>query len=209
MPLYKTIAVSPETKIYIWNITETFQTLFGAVILNEKSQIRLASMKSEMHQRGFLSVRKLLQEAGFSDHDLDYDSFGKPHLNNGKHISITHSQYFSAIIISNENCGIDMEMQREKIIKIAPKFIQSENAFLDDNSPDYIQKLTIIWGIKEAIFKIRNEVGISFKDHISVAPFTLSTQKATAQLHFDQKIGSFVCPFETIENFTLVYAFQN
>jgi phosphopantetheinyl transferase len=209
MPLYKTIAVSPETKIYIWNITETFQTLFGAVILNEKSQIRLASMKSEMHQRGFLSVRKLLQEAGFSDHDLHYDSFGKPHLNNGKHISITHSHYFSAIIISNENCGIDMEMQREKIIKIAPKFIQSENAFLDDNSPDYIQKLTIIWGIKEAIFKIRNEVGISFKDHISVAPFTISNQKASAQLHFDQTIGSFVCPFETIENFTLVYAFQN
>ena len=162
-----------------------------------------------MHQRGFLSVRKLLQEAGFSDHDLDYDSFGKPHLNNGKHISITHSHHFSAIIISNENCGIDMEMQREKIIKIAPKFIQSENAFLDDNSPDYIQKLTIIWGIKEAIFKIRNEVGISFKDHISVAPFTLSNQKATAQLHFYQTIGSFVCPFETIENFTLVYAFQN
>lgn len=209
MPLYKTIAVSPETKIYIWNITETFQILFGAVILNEKSQIRLASMKSEMHQRGFLSVRKLLQEAGFSDHDLDYDSFGKPHLNNGKHISITHSHHFSAIIISNENCGIDMEMQRKKIIKIAPKFIQSENAFLDDNSPDYIQKLTIIWGIKEAIFKIRNEVGISFKDHISVAPFTLSNQKATAQLHFYQTIGSFVCPFETIENFTLVYAFQN
>lgn len=162
-----------------------------------------------MHQRGFLSVRKLLQEAGFSDHDLDYDSFGKPHLNNGKHISITHSHYFSAIIISNENCGIDMEMLREKIIKIAPKFIQSENAFLDDNSPDYIQKLTIIWGIKEAIFKIRNEVGISFKDNISVAPFTLSNQKASAQLHFDQTIGSFVCPFETIENFTLVYAFQN
>ena len=209
MPLYKTIAVSPQTKIYIWNITETFQTLFDAVILNEKSQIRLASMKSEMHQRGFLSVRKLLQEAGFSDHDLDYDSFGKPHLNNGKHISITHSHYFSAIIISNENCGIDMEMLREKIIKIAPKFIQSENAFLDDNSPDYIQKLTIIWGIKEAIFKIRNEVGISFKDNISVAPFTLSNQKASAQLHFDQTIGSFVCPFETIENFTLVYAFQN
>ena len=209
MPLYKTIAVSPQTKIYIWNITETFQTLFDAVILNEKSQIRLASMKSEMHQRGFLSVRKLLQEAGFSDLDLYYDSFGKPHLHNGKHISITHSHHFSAIIISNENCGIDMEMQREKIINIAPKFIQSENAFLDKNSPDYIQKLTIIWGIKEAIFKIRNEAGISFKDHISVAPFTLSNHQASAQLHFDQTIGSFVCPFETIENFTLVYAFQN
>jgi hypothetical protein len=30
-------------------------------------------MKSEMHQRGFLSVRKLLQTAGYTDFDLYYD----------------------------------------------------------------------------------------------------------------------------------------
>ena len=58
-------------------------------------------MKSDLHQRGFLSVRHLLKEVGYSDADLIYDEFGKPHLKDGKHISITHSFTFSAIIISD------------------------------------------------------------------------------------------------------------
>jgi hypothetical protein len=34
------------------------------------------SMKSHLHQCGFLSVRKLLQEAGYNDLDLYYDELG-------------------------------------------------------------------------------------------------------------------------------------
>jgi hypothetical protein len=52
-----------------------------------------SGMKSELHQRGFLSVRKLLQEASYNDFDLSYDELG-PHLKDGKHISITHSYQF-------------------------------------------------------------------------------------------------------------------
>jgi phosphopantetheinyl transferase len=35
-------------------------------------------------------------------------------LKDGKHISITHSYQFSAIIISDQTVGIDIELQREK-----------------------------------------------------------------------------------------------
>jgi phosphopantetheinyl transferase len=62
-------------------------------------------------------VRKLLQEASYNDFDLSYDELGKPHLKDGKHISITHSYQFSAIIISDQTVGIDIELQREKITK--------------------------------------------------------------------------------------------
>jgi hypothetical protein len=55
------------------------------VQLNEKNCIRLEGMKSEMHQRGFLS--KLLQTAGYTDFDLYYDELGKPHLKDDKYIS--------------------------------------------------------------------------------------------------------------------------
>ena len=165
MPLYNTITVNPSTQILVWKITETFEELFGQVVLNDTNRIRLDGMKSEMHQRAFLSVRKLLQETGHTDLDLYYDEFGKPHLYDGKHISITHSHDFSAIIISDETVGIDIELQREKIIRIADKFCDSEFQYLEpEKKQDYIRKLTVIWGVKEAIFKIRNEKGISFKD---------------------------------------------
>ena len=88
-------------------------------------------MKSELHQRGFLSVRMLLVEFGYTDEDLVYDSFGKPHLKDGKYISITHSYTFSAVVISSKAVGVDIEKQREKIIKIAPKFAEKELEFFD------------------------------------------------------------------------------
>jgi len=210
MPLYKIIQHNFNTKILIWKITETFDELFSQVILKEKTLIRLQGMKSETHQRAFLSVRKLLQETGHNDVQLHYDEFGKPHLDNENHISITHSFDFSAIILSNQNVGIDIEQRREKIIRIADKFVDnSEFAFLDkENLEDYISKLTVIWGIKEAVFKIRNEKGISFKDHIFVSPFKMKDLKAKAILAFENLNIEFEISFEEIENYTLVYAFE-
>ena len=207
MPLFKTIHYNATTQILVWKITESFEDLFDAVVLNEKNSIRLAGMKSQLHQRAFLSVRKLFHLAGYTDFDLYYDEFGKPHLKDGKHISITHSHEFSAIIISDETVGIDMELQRDKIIRIADKFCDSEFEFLTVNE-EYIRKLTVIWGAKESIFKIRNEKGISFKNHIKVRSFELKAKEVIAELHFDDLVKNFKIYFEEIEGFTLVYAFQ-
>ena len=209
MPLHHIIAHDETTRIYVWKITESQDQLLSEVILNEKSQSRLQNMKSEMHRRGFLSVRKLLEYNGYNDFDLYYDVFGKPHLHDGRHISITHSHEFSAIILSDTNTGIDIEKQREKIKVIADKFTAPlEETYLDTETSDYISKLTVIWGAKESIFKIRNEIGISFKDHISVLPFEISTGKTTAILTFNEAETHFPVYFEEIENFTLVYIIE-
>lgn len=213
MPLHKIIIYDSSTKIYIWKINESFQELFNAVVLNNTNRIRLDGMKSEMHQRAFLSIRKLLQEAGHTDLDLYYDVFGKPHLYGEKHISITHSHNFSAIIISDETVGIDIELQRDKIIRIADKFCDSEFQFIspsfkNEKRQEYIRKLTVIWGAKEAIFKIRNEKGISFKNHIKVNIFELENKQTNAELHFDNLVKGFKICFEEIEGFTLVYALE-
>jgi phosphopantetheinyl transferase len=209
MPLFKTILHNSKTEILVWKITETLEQLLLEVILNEKSKARLAGMKSVSHQCGFLSVRKLLQEKGYTDFDLYYDEFGKPHLNDGRHISISHSHEFSTIILSDQNCGIDLEMQREKIITIAHKFAEHEFEFLKDvGEKNYIRQLTVIWGAKEAVFKIRNEVGISFKDHIHVAPFSIEMMQSVALLKFGSINMNYNIFFEEVERFTLVYAFQ-
>ena len=88
------------------------------VKLNNASQERINSMKSESHQKGFLAVRMLLQYLGYSDFDLNYDSNGKPHLFDGKYISISHSHEFSAIAVSTNTIGIDLELVKEKTLKM-------------------------------------------------------------------------------------------
>ena len=222
MPLFKTINHDVSTTILIWKIAESFSELFNEVQLNEKSKLRLNAMKSLLHQLAFLSVRKLLQEIGYSDFDLYYDEFGKPHLKDGKHISITHSHEFAALIIGNQKVGIDIEMQREKIKKIADKFIDYEFHYLNkEDSQDYLRKLTVIWGVKESIFKIRNEPGISFKNNIKVNSFQMQGKEVLAWLQtknlkipfsiYFKEIDSSSESFQneqTKQNFTLVYAFE-
>jgi 4'-phosphopantetheinyl transferase len=54
----------------------------------------------------------------------------------------------------------------------------------------------------------KNEIGISFPDHIFESPFSLDDKKSKATLRFNNQVESFRIFFETIENYVLVYAFE-
>lgn len=162
-------------------------------------------MKSELHQRGFLSVRHLLKEAGYTDFDLYYTENGKPHLKDNKFISITHSFNFSALIISDKEVGIDIEKNREKIKIIQHKFVNFERGFIHKND-NYIEQLTVIWGAKESLFKIYPHGGLTFKNDIDINSFTIADKKTTGFIKVENWDKHYDIRFEQFENFTLVYA---
>ena len=206
MPLHKIIHINENTTAYFWHITEDVTSLFRAVSLRDTSLFRLEGMKSEEHQRGFLAVRMLLQYLGYTDYDLTYDEAGKPDLSDGKHISISHSHEFSCICISNKLMGIDLEKLKEKTLKIAPRFMEVKH--LENLSTlEQIEKSTVIWGVKESIFKIKNEKGISFPEHIFEAEFDLKEGKCEAELHFNNQIENFQIQFYNVEAYIFVCAF--
>ena len=208
MPFYQSIQINETTNAHFWEITEDVTSLFRAVSLKDTSLFRLESMKSEAHQCGFLAVRMLLQHLGYTDFDLTYDEFGKPHLSDGKHISISHSHEFSCICISDVLIGIDLEKLKEKTLKIAPRFMDVfhlENLSVEEQ----IQKATVIWGVKESIFKIKNEKGISFPEHIFEDEFCFSDGKCSAELHFNNTIEKFNIQFYKVEDYIFVCAFPN
>ena len=205
MPLFKTIIPKKNTKVYIWKITEPIEEL-KTQFLTQSSLERVQNMKSELHQRGFLSVRHLLKEAGYTDADLFYTENGKPHLKDGKHISISHSYTFSGIIISDDEVGIDLEKKREKIKIIAHKFVNKEHDLLVDEG--LVDQLTIVWGAKESLYKIYPYDSLSFKKHIDVDVFSLNNNQTTAWIKsedWDKKYSVF---YEQFEGFTLVFAYS-
>ncbi|WP_333599554.1 4'-phosphopantetheinyl transferase family protein [Flavobacterium sp.] len=207
MPLLKIIELNQNTQLLVWKIAESFDELFNSVALKEVSLARLESMKSESHQKGFLSVRRLLATAGYTDFDLYYDEFGKPHLKDNKHISISHSHAFSVIALSDEIIGVDLEQLKEKTLKIAPRFM--DIAHLENLSDENrLRKATVVWGIKEGVFKIKNEKGISFPDHIFEHDFDLKDQKCTAELRFNNRVEYFDILFDFIEDYVFVCAFE-
>jgi 4'-phosphopantetheinyl transferase EntD len=205
MPLYKTYTPNSQTTVKIWKITESFDDLMDGLVLKQESYNRVLSMKSEWHQRGFLCVRHLLMDLGYTDLDLYYDNNGKPHLKDGKCISITHSFLFVGVIVSDAEVGIDIEMQRDKIARIAPKFIDYEFNYLKKDSENYINKLTIIWCIKESLYKLFSTPGMIFKDHFLVIPFMIKDNKTVVWIDFKNKKYRYNTTFFEFEGFTCAY----
>lgn len=206
MALYKTITVDEATKVLIWKIEESFEWLCDGIQLTSHCQNRVDSMKSDLHRRGFMSIRHLLAEEGYVDEDLFYDDNGKPHLKDGKHISITHSFTFSGIIISDKPIGIDIEKQREKIMKIAHKFTPLKEYHTLANDEAIIRKLTIVWGAKESIYKYMSIPGLLFLHHIYVEDFDFDMMTTTAKVNYQGKEEKFNIHYLEFEGFTCAYA---
>ncbi|UNY99528.1 4'-phosphopantetheinyl transferase superfamily protein [Zhouia spongiae] len=206
MPLYKTITTPNNSKVLIWKIEESYEELLQGIQLTDNCRTRVASMKSEIHQRGFLSVRHLLKKAGYKASDLFYNSSGKPHLKDGKHISITHSFTFAAIIVSDGVIGIDIEKQRDKIGVIAHKFIDYEFNYL---SSDQVRELTVVWCVKESLYKAFATDGMSFKQHTKVIPFEIGEQETTGWIIYNDQLEKYEIKFLEFEGFTCAYAIKS
>ena len=185
MPLFKSIKVNSKTSVHIWKITEDAAQLAGGLFLTPASKARAAGMKSLIHRCGFLSVRHLLALENYADADLFYDQWGKPHLGDGRHVSITHSFDYAAIIVSDMPVGIDIEKVRPKIVKIASKFIGSEWDYLDQQGEHFIRHLTAIWCAKESLYKMFATPGLSFKNDLHIPDFHHLDITYFGECHFD------------------------
>jgi 4'-phosphopantetheinyl transferase EntD len=205
MPLYKTITIDSQTTVKIWKITESYDELIAPLDLKARSLERVLGMRSELHQRGFLSVRHLLRAFGYTDQDLYYDVHGKPHLKDGRQISITHSFTFSGVIISDRDVGIDIEKQRDKISRIADKFVDYEFKYLQKSSQCYVRRLTVIWGIKESLYKLFATPGMLFKEHFLVIPFMIEDDTTVAWIDYEAKKYRYEASFLEFEDFTCAY----
>jgi phosphopantetheinyl transferase len=208
MPLYKRIDANDFTTVLIWKIEESLEEISSGVTLTDRCQNRVDSMRSEIHQKGFYSVRQLLKILGYSDADLIYDEFGKPHLHDGKFISITHSFTFAAIVVSENNpVGIDIEMQRDKILKIARKFTPIQEYKTIANHHALVSKLTIVWGAKESLYKIYGKKKLLFLHHIYIEDFRFADGKTTGEIRYEDYYSQHDIHFLEFEGFTCVYAF--
>lgn len=162
-------------------------------------------MKSESQRKAFLAIRRLLEVFGHSDQSLYYNDSGKPFLNEVHSISISHAQQYAALALGfNCEVGIDIERHSEQIERIAHKFSGSGAAQQLHDRAQRIEKLTIIWGAKESIYKILDRRGLSFKKDIRVDDFQLTSKHSSAwtddaRFHFS---------FDTFDHHSLVYTYK-
>jgi len=202
MPLYSKNKIDSSTFILIWKLEEDFDSLLSSVKLQPKSLNKLEEFSSMKRKIEFLATRRLLQEVGFSDLDLNYRDDGAPILIN-KFISISHSSEFVAVIISDKKVGIDIEKKRNQIFRISHKFVnENEKAKFDI---DTLEVLSIIWNTKEAMFKLCDKSGIDFRENMNVSEIDFESKEVKSELIFGDEQIKMKGKLDIFENQTLVY----
>jgi 4'-phosphopantetheinyl transferase len=139
---------------------------------------------------------------------LIYDDKGKPHLaNDSRHLSISHSHDRLVIIINEkEETGIDIELLRDKVLKIKHKFLSISE--LSDANDD-VEKLLIYWAAKETLYKIYGLKEVDFIKHLAVDPFMKQTHgKLNGFINLSNFNASFELSYQLIDNYALVYALK-
>ena len=187
-------------KLYFWNIIESEKDLYEGLKFNSMLKEKINKKKSLDHRKGILSIRQLLKKTGISNENQYYDDIGRPFLNDGRHISFSHSKKVSGIVISDKEIGIDIEKNQSKILNISQKFLNTkEKKFLIKKD---ISQITYVWTAKEAVFKAFKVNGIIFSDQIVVDPFEKNSTEGLARVFYKNQIFKFHLFFFKIRTYS-------
>lgn len=94
---------------------------------------------------------------------------GKP-LVEGMHVSFSHCMPLAGALLHPHQAGFDIQVPAEKILRVKAKFASKEELAMAVASGDELQWLTILWAVKEALFKVYGEQ-LPFADGIRVHGF--------------------------------------
>lgn len=156
--------------------------------------------KREIEREGtlFLLKRMLNKE----DVELTYNELNRPFLKGrSEHISISHSHQWLAISINtHEETGVDVELIREKVINIKHKFCCDEE--LEFAQTD-INKLTLLWCAKEALYKTYGKKELEFK-RIKITNFELKDRgEMIGTIHFEEALRSYKLMYRKLDAYFL------
>jgi len=165
--------VDDDTEFAIWKIEEEADELYSQLQLDDNEKVYYESLKIGKRNLHWLGTRVLLRKMLRTDEYIDckVDAHGKPYLVNlPYHISLSHSFDYAAVMISKEPVGIDIEQVKEKVERIAHKFMRpAEMEFI--GGKNRVKQLYVCWCAKEAVYKCHGQKEVSFADNILLQPF--------------------------------------
>lgn len=202
-------SIDPNTSFALWKIEEPADELIAQLQLREHERGYLDTLINGKRNLHWLSTRVLLRTMLDTNSYIDcqIDEHGKPYLVNFPHfISLSHSFDYAAVMISKTRpVGIDIELIKDKIERIAHKFMSEEElSFID--SGNRTEHLYISWCAKEAIYKLQGKKNVSFLDNIRLKAFNYKSHgsfKACLELENSRK--EFEVHFEKMEGYMIGY----
>jgi phosphopantetheinyl transferase len=194
MPLVYQQNINATTGMAVWHITESEDFFLSTVPVQREIK--------HWHKRlQHLAGRLLLKELypGFPVQMIQVADTKKPFLENEPfHFSISHcGDYAAAIVSKTHRVGVDVELLNPKIEQIQHKFIYAEefemlnkqyqlNAEAAPMAND--QCLTLIWSVKESVFKWWGRGEVDFKKDIVLKSITGSPDQGIVHTVFKNEV---------------------
>lgn len=197
MPLYRDFSDHQAT-ILLWKYDED-EELDAAFLLEEENYEKI----KEYHPtklKEVLLVRKILKSV-LPEYKILYNDRIPYLYPRDFEISVTHSFPYAGLAISKNKIGIDIEPFNPKITRIQHKFLQKEESHFIEKEKE-VAYLTVIWSLKESLYKIHHSNYWSLKKHYEVKPFHLDFPFGIkCRVHDDKVSDLFSARVEFFENY--------
>ena len=199
MPLYKDFSDNQAT-ILLWKYDER-EELDPKILLEPENYERVQEYHPTKLKEVFL-VRKMLKSI-LPAHKILYNGREPYLMPRDFEISVTHSFPYAALAVSKNKVGIDIEPFNDKIIRIKGKFLKDEESTFIEPEKE-VAYLTVIWSLKESMYKIHHSNYWSLKKHYEVKPFKLDfPYNIQCRVHDDNVSDLFKARVEFFENYCL------
>ncbi len=164
--LYRTFQVENKT-IAIWKVTENLEELKTMVAPNALFLSNIEQIRSDKRKMEKLAVYCLFQEMSLDYSSLTYSLSGRPLLKD-TFISISHTDNFVAVALSEQPLGLDIQKIDRRIKNLKNRFV-SDDEWID--SENEIIHLMLHWSAKEAMYKWIDQQDVFLTKHLHVKPF--------------------------------------
>jgi 4'-phosphopantetheinyl transferase len=187
------------TVIKLLKYFESSTDAFDLSVFNGDELTKFRAFKSSKRKHEFYYARVLWNYFKINE-VIQYNTIGRPSLALG-YISISHSRNVIAIAYNLDHAvGIDVEYHSPKLKKIQHKYISLADASVINLQNE--SNLTIIWSIKEAIYKMEQIEGLSFKENIHVK---LNQTTAYVDVVKGTELHHYTFEFKDFGDFVLTY----
>ena len=198
-----------KTKYYtyaLWQIDESLEDLLSQLKGTKEELKQIHEITHLKRKKQNISARLILNHLSKKKVKLNYLNTGAPCCKQFKHISISHSKNYCAVITSHHEIGIDIQYQKKNITRLHPKFINKTESKSLQNQ--YTKKdLHLIWCAKEAIYKTLNNPLCSLKDDI----YIINLENKTMAYYNDQNNNriKYIIDYQTLGNYFIAIATKN
>jgi len=214
MPVIREINPAPGIRAGIWQISESSLELMKNLRPGSPDMEYAASIRNESRKRQFMACRALLRQMLLPlQEELSVDPFGKPFLDSGRRqVSLSHTAGFAAVAVSDIfPVGIDIERTQERLGRVKERFLQERETGMLPAGINH-DWLTLLWSVKEAVYKLHGRPDIDLRNDIHVHPIDYlcnTGSNGTATLSRPAGKSRVALYFTQVEDHVMTVAWNN